>query len=82
MTSRGVASIGISGLEPPLCLPTERALARGVGQANRSTAMSNERLTSLALLHFHRDIDINIAEVIDEFARRFPRRLQLANILT
>ena len=47
----------------------------------RST-MSNERLTSLALLHFHRDIDINIAEVIDKFARRFPRCLQLANILT
>ena len=36
----------------------------------------------LALLHFHRDIDINIAEVIDEFARRLPHRLQLANILT
>ena len=42
--------------------------------------MSNERLTSLALLHFHRDIHISIAEAIDEFARRFPRRLQLANI--
>ncbi len=28
---RGVASIGLSGLKPPLCLPTERALARGVG---------------------------------------------------
>ena len=36
---RGVASIGLSGLEPPpppppLCLPTERALARGVGRAS------------------------------------------------
>ena len=47
----------------------------------RST-MGNERLTSLSLLHFHRDIDINIAEVIDEFARRFPRRLQLVDILS
>ena len=47
----------------------------------RST-MGNERLTSLSLLHFHRDIDINIEEVIGEFARRFPRRLQLANILS
>ena len=28
-------------------------------------------LASLALLHFHRDIDINIAEVIDEFAQTF-----------
>ena len=32
---RGVASIGLCGLEPPpLCLPTERALTRGVGQAS------------------------------------------------
>lgn len=46
----------------------------------RST-MGNERLTSLSLLHCHRDIDINIEEVIDDFARRYPRRLQLANIL-
>ena len=62
MSLRGVASIGLSGLEPPLCLPTKRALVPGV-------------LAELALLHFQRDIDINIAEVIDEFARRFPRRL-------
>ena len=46
----------------------------------RST-MGNERLTSLSLLHFHRDIDINIEEVMNDFARRYPRRLQLANIL-
>ena len=46
----------------------------------RST-MGNERLTSLSLLHFHRDIDINIEKVFDKFARRFPCCLQLANIL-
>ena len=43
--------------------------------------MGNERLTSLALLHLHRDIDIDIPEVIDEFARRHPRRMELLNIL-
>ena len=44
--------------------------------------MGNERLSSLSLLHVHKDIDINIDEVIDEFARRHPRQLQLANILS
>ena len=48
--------------------------------ALRST-MSDERLTSLTLLHVHRDIDIEISEVIDEFARRHPRCIQLTNIL-
>lgn len=46
----------------------------------RST-MGNERLTGLTLLHIHRDIDIDIQEVIDEFARRHPRRMKLANLL-
>lgn len=45
----------------------------------RST-MGNERLSSLSLVHLHRDISINVDEIIDEFARRYPRRLQLANI--
>ena len=43
--------------------------------------MGNERLTSLALLHLHRDINIDIPEVIDEFARRYPRRMEFLNIL-
>ena len=44
--------------------------------------MGNQRMSSLSLLHVHQDIDINIEEVIEEFARRHPRRLQLANILS
>ena len=47
----------------------------------RST-MGDERLSSLALLHVHRDIDINVEDIMDEFNRRHPRRLQLANILS
>jgi len=31
--------------------------------------MGNERLSSLAMLHVHRDIDINIENVIDMFAK-------------
>ena len=45
------------------------------------SSMGNERLTALTLLHIHRDIEIDIPEVIDEFARRYPRRMKLANIL-
>ncbi len=45
----------------------------------RST-MGNQRLTSLTILHLHRDIDISVPEVMDEFARRHPRRLQLVDI--
>ena len=43
----------------------------------RST-MGNERLSFLALLHVHRDIDINVEDIIDEFNRCHARRLQLA----
>ncbi len=42
------------------------------------SSMSNERLTSLTLLHVHQDIPVIIEEVIDEFSRRHPRRLQLS----
>ena len=53
---------------------------KSVKTALRST-MSDEGLTSLTLLHVHRDIDIEISEVINELARRHPRRIQLASIL-
>ena len=43
--------------------------------------MGNERLTSLALLHLHRDIEINIPQVINEFAGLYPRRMELHDIL-
>ena len=47
----------------------------------RST-MGNERLSGLALLHLHRDIDIRVEGIVDEFARRHPRRLKLLDILS
>ena len=45
------------------------------------SSMTNERLTSLSLLHMHADIVIDIEKVIDEFSRRHPRRMTL-NFLT
>ena len=43
--------------------------------------MDNERLTALTFLHVHRDIEVNVPQVIDEFARRYPRHMKLSNIL-
>ena len=45
------------------------------------TTMSQERINGLALMHVHYGIDVNIEWVIDEFARRNTRRMQLVNIL-
>ncbi len=42
----------------------------------RST-MGTERLSNLTLFHMHQDIPVNIDEIVDEFARRHPRRIQL-----
>lgn len=44
------------------------------------TTMGNIRLSALALLTIHQDIPIDVTAIIDEFARRHPRRLQLSNI--
>ena len=43
------------------------------------SSMSNERLSSLTLLHMHQDIPIDIEEVIDEFSRHHPRWIQLSD---
>ena len=44
----------------------------------KTALRSSMGLSSLTLLHVHRDIDIDISEVVDEFARRHPRRIELA----
>ena len=46
----------------------------------RST-MGQERLSGLALLHIHYGLDINYEEIINIFAGRHPRRMQLLDIL-
>ena len=39
------------------------------------SSMGTERLTGLALLHIHRDIPLEVFDIIDEFIRRHPRRV-------
>ena len=67
---------------PVTSCSSERSFSglKRIKTALRST-MGDERLTALSLLHLHRDIGVDINEVVDEFARRHPRRLQFVNIL-
>ena len=43
--------------------------------------MSENRLTSLALMHIHYDHEVNLDTVVDLFAELQPRRLQLRSVL-
>ena len=47
----------------------------------RST-MGQERLSGLALMHVHYDMPIDIEQIVTDFARQHPRRLQLENLLS
>ena len=42
--------------------------------------MTQERLSSLALMHIHYDTDIDL-EVVDVFAKKHPRKLELTTVL-
>ncbi|XP_011409433.1 PREDICTED: 52 kDa repressor of the inhibitor of the protein kinase-like [Amphimedon queenslandica] len=44
--------------------------------------MGNDRLTSNALLHLHRDVSVEVPTVINEFAKLHPTRLEVGNILS
>ena len=46
----------------------------------RST-MTQEGLNRLALFHIHRNIELKVSDIIDLFAQKHPRRLELSNIL-
>ena len=44
-------------------------------------SMGKERLSSLALLHIHYNMDIDLDCFVDVFAKRHPRRLELTSPL-
>ena len=46
----------------------------------RST-MGQERLSGLALMNIHRDIPIAADDIVDNFARSHPRRMELVNVM-
>ena len=45
------------------------------------SSMCVDRLTGLALMHIHKDMIVDIDQIIDMFARKHPRRMKLECIL-
>lgn len=43
--------------------------------------MAQGRLNSLVMLYYYQDIELTPEEVVEEFARRHPRRMLLLNLL-
>ena len=43
--------------------------------------MDQERLSGLALMHIHYNMELNLEEIVDNFARKHPRRIMPTNIL-
>ncbi|XP_047124132.1 52 kDa repressor of the inhibitor of the protein kinase-like [Hydra vulgaris] len=44
-------------------------------------SMTDDRLNGIFMLHIHRDVEIDLNIVVDEFATAFPRRIEFKNIL-
>ena len=76
------AAFQILGTLPVTSCSCERSISvlRRLKTYLRNT-MKEDRLNALALLHVHRDIPIDIEEIIDIFARKHPRRMRLVDIL-
>ena len=53
--------------------------ALGLIKTNLRSTMTEDRLNSLVMLHYHRDIELNGEEVVKEYAKHHPRRLLLVN---
>ena len=43
--------------------------------------MGNSRLSSLALLHIHYDMDVDLDDVVTRYAHLHPRKLELDSII-
>ncbi|XP_047123031.1 52 kDa repressor of the inhibitor of the protein kinase-like [Hydra vulgaris] len=44
-------------------------------------SMTDDRLNGISILHIHRDVEIDLNIVVDEFATAFPRSMEFKNIL-
>ena len=45
------------------------------------SAMTGRRINALALMNVHRMVDLNVNTLVDNFADRNPRKMQLRDIL-
>ncbi len=46
------------------------------------SSMGQERLTGLALMHIHKDLPVDIHEIVQQFSLHNPRKMKLANIFS
>ena len=77
-----LAALKIFGTIPVTTCSCERSIStlRRLKTYLRST-MGQKRLKSLALLHVHREINLDVEKIIDRFAQKHPRRMLLADLL-
>ncbi|XP_052268766.1 52 kDa repressor of the inhibitor of the protein kinase-like [Dreissena polymorpha] len=75
--------LSIACVFPVTSCECERSIsALGLVKTKLRSSMGQDRLSALCLLSVHRDIDINICNVVREFARKHPRRMYLPDILS
>jgi type II secretory pathway pseudopilin PulG len=75
--------LSIACVFPVTSCECERSIsALGLVKTKLRSSMGQDRLSALCLLSVHRDIDINICNVVREFARKHPRRMDLPDILS
>ncbi|XP_065678506.1 52 kDa repressor of the inhibitor of the protein kinase-like [Hydra vulgaris] len=58
----------------------ERSLS-ALKRIKTCNSMTDGRLNGISMLHLHRDVEIDLNIVVDEFATAFPRRMKFKNIL-
>eukprot|EP00112_Aurelia_sp_Birch-Aquarium-sp1_P013364 Seg2834.3 transcript_id=Seg2834.3/GoldUCD/mRNA.D3Y31 product="52 kDa repressor of the inhibitor of the protein kinase" protein_id=Seg2834.3/GoldUCD/D3Y31 len=76
------ASLKIMATVPITTCTCERSISvlRRLKTYLRST-MKQERMNGLALLHIHREMNLNIEKLINMFASQYPRRMEMRDIL-
>ena len=86
LTDSGTFSNIYVALKILAVLPVTRSCERSVSAIRRlktylRSTMSQNRLNELAAMYIHKEINLDIDTVLDKFARKHPRRLELINIL-
>ena len=68
-----------------ITIPISLASCKGSISRNLKTYLRNtmvqDRLNGLALMHAHREMELDLEQIIDLFANLHPRRMRMENIL-
>ena len=72
----------IDKLFPSIFQMMQLTLMLPVCAADTRSTMLQDRLNALILLYVHKDIKLDYEDIVDKYARRNPRRMQLMNPLS